>query len=294
MAISKITRQLDNRPLEVLNLDFDLPSDLAAGNHTETLRAYEGAILVDTKVRNFNVQAESSYDSDYQAKLDKATELGIPLPTASQNTYYNQRVVDYKAANDWNIPGAVFDFTGDADINFKLICVKRRVKGIAYGGGTWDNRGWKGNGVNAYIDPLYNTIDANSNWSLNDAGVGWTSFSLPTTGYITGGFVSAAADNYTLVGYLYVSINDYSGMVSSYIQLGYNSVHRVGDSEVKYNGSGSRGVPSKKVYDNKLYIGARVRIDRSSVDGFYDGGIGFITIGGNSNAAYNNLRTMFQ
>lgn len=60
MAYTKITRQLDSRPIETINLEFDLPIDLAAGNHTETLKAYDGAALVDTKVRNFNVAAAST------------------------------------------------------------------------------------------------------------------------------------------------------------------------------------------------------------------------------------------
>lgn len=105
MAFTKITRQLDSRPLETINLEFDLPSDLAAGNHTETLKAYDGAALVDTKVRNFNVAAASTVyildnypNAAIGLSLDQSsasyTGSSIRVRRSSDNTEQNIGFVD--------------------------------------------------------------------------------------------------------------------------------------------------------------------------------------------------------
>jgi len=60
----------------------------------------------------------SSYDPDFQAVLDEATNLGYTLPSASQQDAMNQFVIDAKASGYWSDLDYFAVHAHDADINF--------------------------------------------------------------------------------------------------------------------------------------------------------------------------------
>jgi len=171
------------------------------------------------------------------------------------------------------------DFSGVADIQFKLICIKRRVLGISYGTPTWSSNGWYSDGTGAYIDPLYDTT-SDSKWLLNNAGVSWVNFQVTGSGSITGGFDGTADTNTNIVpktGTMY--INGSSATFSNYAKIGFTSVNRISATEIVKDGVTLASNSTAK-FSGKLLIGARNRVDISSMDSFYLGGISFICMGG--------------
>ena len=82
MEITKITRQLDSSPLETVLLEFDIPTGLAAGNHVEVVKAYDGTTLVDTKTRNFTIAAAPT--SNYLIDTYTGSKLALSLRRQSE------------------------------------------------------------------------------------------------------------------------------------------------------------------------------------------------------------------
>jgi len=253
------------------------------------------ALAATTKAITNNVAASATYDVDYQAKLDFATANSIPVPSVAQSDIYNQTILDVKTTNAWLASSIAFDFSGDADIQFKLICLKRRVLAIDYGGGVWSNDGWLGNGTNSYIDPLFDTT-SDTNWQLNSAGVFWKSFQKSTgTKVIIGN--SGATTDYTLVvpnadPESYASINGTVNKLSPYGRLGLNMVSRPNSTEIKINGVND-SVSSGTKWEGALVIGARTTATKEALSLYTNEGIGFIAIGGDTSNDYTNLKTIF-
>ena len=290
MSVNKIITKVDG--VENKTIDFnDLKSGLAAGSHTITVEAWNGATLVSTQTKNITIAAVG-YDTDYQAVLDFATTNSIALPTTTQKDLDNQRMVDFKASGAYAKSDIIFNFESTASVAFKLICWKRKILAVSYGSPTWSNDGWKGNGTNAYIDPLYDTRTASSKWILNSAAVIWKSFSITGIGCIIGGF---GGGGYTLVitdngVESYASIQGSSSKVSSYGVLGLNMVSRESDVLIKYNNL-DRNTTSTSIWAEKLFIGARNRVDNGTIDQYSNEGIGFIAIGGAMFAEYAAIKT---
>ena len=239
----------------------------------------------------------SGIDPDYQAKLDYASGNFIPLPSEAQSAIYNQKIIDLKTTDLWNVSDVILDLSGDADIAFKTLCIKRRVECVSYGTPTWSNQGWLGNGTDAYIDPLYNTNDIGLKWELNSAGVSWDSFKKSTgLKAITGGY-AINTDDYTLVipnnpSNSYFSINGWDSTTTpAYGVLGFNSVNRVNSADILTNNivlvKGSR---TKWAYP--LFIGCRNRVDTGGKDLFTNEGMSFVCMGGASQD-YNAIKAIF-
>jgi len=290
MGITKYIIKVPSKPDKVLDL-ADVKTGLASGAHTITIESYDGTTLLETKTRDFTIAA-IDYDTDYQAVLDYATTNSISLPTGTQQYLDNQRMVDFKASGAYAKSDIVFNFESTASIAFKLICWKRKILAVSYGSPTWSNDGWLGNGTNTYIDPLYDTRTAGLNWVLNSAAVIWKSFSISSGNCIIGGF---GAGGYTLVlpdggSNSYSSINGSSAKVNSYGVLGLNMVSRESNVLTKYNNL-DNSTASTSVWAEKLFIGARNRVDQGGQDNYSDEGIGFIAIGGAMFAEYAAIKT---
>jgi len=293
MSVNKIVTKVDG--VENKTIDFnDLKAGLAAGAHTITVEAFNGATLISTQTRNITIAAVD-YDTDYQAKLDFAQANSIPVPSVAQSDIYNQKILDVKTTGAWLASSIAFDFSGDADIQFKLICLKRRVLAIAYGGGIWSNDGWLGNGTNSYIDPLFDTTN-DTNWQLNSAGVFWKSFQKSTgLRVIIGG--SGASEVYTLVipngdSDSYASINGTVYKLSSYGRLGLNMVSRPNSTDLIINETIS-SKNSEGKWEGAFVIGARTTATKDTISLYTNEGIGFIAIGGDTSNDYTNLKTIF-
>ena len=252
-----------------------------AGNQS----AQSTALAVTTNVA-------SSYDVDYQAKLSKATELGIPHPSAAQSDIYNQKIIDFKTTDGWSQSPVVMDFSGVADIQFKLICIKRRVLGISYGPPTWSSDGWLGDGTTAYIDPLYDTT-SDAKWLLNNAGVSWVNFQTASAGAVTGAY-TGTADDYVLIAPKtgHIGINGNNTATVNYTKLGFSSVNRISATQVMRNNVAVTANSNTR-FAGELLIGCRDRIDLGTRDSFYDGGISFICMGGAS-TDYTAMKTILE
>jgi len=234
----------------------------------------------------------SGIDPDYQAKLDYAAGNFIPLPSEAQSAIYNQKIIDLKTTDIWEKSAVILDFSGDADIAFKTLCIKRRVECVSYGNPTWSNEGWKGNGTNAYIDPLYHTNDT-ADWQLNNAGVSWDNFfKSPNNGAIVAAYSGGTSDYTFIIGGGRYNINGSTTITPAWSILGFNSANRISATEVLANGV-VRLQNSNTKLQNKLYIGARNRVDQGgSADSFTEEGIGFVFIGGASQD-YNRVKAIF-
>jgi len=297
MSVNKIVTKVDGTINKTIDFN-DLAAGLSAGAHTITVEAFNGATLVSTQTKNITIAAVAAYDVDYQAKLDKATELGIPHPSTSQSAIYNQRTVDLKPTTGWINSSVLFDFSGVADIQFKLLCLKRRVLAIAYGGGVWSTQGWLGNAINSYIDPLYVTGN-DTNWQLNSAAISWLSFQKGTKGTLSGNY-NGGTNNYTLLKpnfgtKSYHSINGDATQVPTYGIVGFNSVSRISSSEILINGA-SKLSGSNTVMNGKLVIGAWVRADLGDeIQDYTDEGIGFVMMGGKITATdYATIKSILE
>ena len=285
---------LDNSGIS--NGSFYYTGNLAAPAE-RALPAYNNLKNVKTWVMNGEVPVDApQYDADYQAKLDFAQANSIPVPSVAQSDIYNQTILDVKTTGAWLSSSIAFDFSGDADIQFKLICLKRRVLAIAYGGGVWSQDGWLGNGTNSYIDPLYDTT-SDTNWQLNSAGVFWKSFQKSTGSKAIIGSSGGTISDYTLIipnnGVdSYASINGTVNMLSPYGRLGLNMVSRFSSTELKIN-EVTGNVNSQLRREGALVIGARTTATKDTLSLFTNEGIGFIAIGGDTSNDYTNLKTIF-
>jgi len=294
MSVNKLVTKVDG----IINktIDFnDLKAGLTVGAHTVTVEAFNGATLISTQTRNITIAAVV-YDTDYQAKLDFAQANSIPVPSVAQSDIYNQTILDVKTTNAWLASSIAFDFSGDADIQFKLICLKRRILAIAYGGGVWSQDGWLGNGTNSYIDPLYDTT-SDTNWQLNSAGVFWKSFQKSVGFNAIMGLSGVSTSLYTLVlpnpePESYASINGTVNKRSPYGRLGLNMVSRFSSTEIKIN-EVTDTVDSQEKYEGVFVIGARTTVTKDTISLYTNEGIGFIAIGGDTSNDYTNLKTIF-
>jgi len=233
----------------------------------------------------------SGIDPDYQAKLDYAAGNFIPLPSEAQSAIYNQKIIDLKTTDIWDKSAVILDLSGDADIAFRTLCIKRRVECISNGTPTWSNEGWRGDGTTAYIDPLYHTNDT-VDWQLNNAGVSWDSFAKTVNNGSIVAAYSGGPNDYTLVGNINHSINGSNETVISWAGLGFNSANRISATELLINGDVKLQNSNTKLQE-KLYIGARNRVDLGGdADAFTKEGIGFVFIGGASQD-YNAIKAIF-
>lgn len=62
-----------------------------------------------------------SYDSDYQAVLDRGTALGYTLPSPSQQSIQNDLVLDLKSYGIWSLIDVFYNLVTDGDSNFALL-----------------------------------------------------------------------------------------------------------------------------------------------------------------------------
>ena len=173
MSVNKIVTKVDGTINKTIDFN-DLKAGLAAGAHTITVEAYNGATLISTQTKNITIAAAVSYDADYQAVLDYATTNAIALPDSAQQDLDNQLMIDLKATGKWVVCKAFLNLKGTATSSFKLIDWKRLVKYTDLGSPTWSSSGIKGNGVNAYIDLAWNFEDIAL--GFNDVAIGFTLF----------------------------------------------------------------------------------------------------------------------
>jgi len=258
--------------------------------------AASNSLAATTKAITNNVAAAGSYDADYQAVLDYATANGIALPTTTQQDLDNQFIIDYKASGGWALDDTVFQFKSTATTAFKLICWKRRIQAVAYGGLTWSDSGVLGNGTNGYIDPLFIPSTDAVNFTLEDASIGFSIFSESA---VSPSFIAGAYDG-TLSSYILLSVNNGSSSYAvingdvqtspAYSKLGYTSVNRISD-KIWIDNTTEMVRTIGQVIGVKLYILARNK--QGVADSFNNTGIGFLSVGASKKTIHSSIAPLF-
>lgn len=117
----------------------------------------------------------SSFDTDYQAVLDRGTALGYTLPNAAYQTKGNQFVLDLKAAGLWTIMDVLYVFwTNVGDHNFACLNWKSPTtfQITEVSSPTFTNlQGFNGNGTTSYLNTGWKPGTNGVNFTLNDAAI---------------------------------------------------------------------------------------------------------------------------
>jgi len=204
----------------------------------------------------------SGIDPDYQAKLDYAAGNFIPVPVGADSDFYNQRIIDFKANGGFDISDVVLDFEGNADPAFKLICNKRRVECLPYGGLTWSTDGVEGNGTNGYIDSLFIPTADGVNYTKNNAGFIWTAKKgIKNSSVIFGAQTGAGGGGIVRFGPTSnggnVSLNSgATANTNNFTQIGVNSFNRLDVSNLIVKGGSDYTFVSTSSSEptNSMYI----------------------------------------
>lgn len=115
-----------------------------------------------------------SYDTDYQAILDRGTTLGYALPSSGQRSLGNALVVALKAAGVWTSLDVFYVFATDGDSDFATINWKSpsTFQITKAGGLTFTaDEGFTGNGSTGYLDSVWDAATNGSNYTQNEAGI---------------------------------------------------------------------------------------------------------------------------
>jgi len=129
-------------------------------------------------LNSFSIPAGSSFDSDYQAILDKAVSLGYTLPSSNAQTLQNTLLTSLKTDGIWNKLDIFYVFAVDnnasefATINWKnpnalvnLPTQSTLINSPAF----VPNGGFQGDGASSYIDTNYNPATQGVNYTQNNA-----------------------------------------------------------------------------------------------------------------------------
>lgn len=241
-------------------------------------------------------------DPDYQAVLNYATANNIPLPDATQQSIDNQSLKVYKATGAWDRNDAFLKFKGTASIAFKLIDWKRLIQVAAYGGLNWSNEGVEGNGVNAYINPLFDASQHN-NYSLGNAGVSLVYFKKQTTGfyYDYGYKTTDPGDSDTLIQparneVSRFALNSDSLTASTFDSLGLVSLDRFNVDNVKITTPANTAIIQVTgIHTSKgtPYLLARNR-SGASASAYSGAGISYLITGGEMSDLHQEIKPILE
>lgn len=114
-----------------------------------------------------------SFDTDYQAVLDRASSLGYTAPSSGQQTLQNTLVTDLKTAGVWDKLDLFYVFATDGDsdyatLNWKAPSSFQLTKTNSPTFTT--NEGFAQSGT-AYLDTGYNLLTDGTNYTQDDAGM---------------------------------------------------------------------------------------------------------------------------
>jgi len=250
MSVNKIVTKVDGTINKTIDFN-DLKSGLAAGSHTITVEAFNGATLVNSQTRNITIAA-GGYDADYQAVLDYATANSIAHPDSAQKTIDNQLVVDLKANGLWTKADVFINYGGTASTAFRRICWKRLLQVDLFGGLTWSADGIEGNGTNGYVNLKFKPFTNGVNWILEDAGI---AANLKKGAAITSnlkaiaGAYDGSSSGYTLMGVnstkqYYIINGEVAAVPTITYNIGLNGLYRSGGNNI---GIGSSVYSAEKV-----------------------------------------------
>ena len=121
------------------------------------------------------------YDPDFQAWLDYNFLQGHYMTSdVTKLDACNQLILDRKARGKWATDDIFYKFAWN-DLGMaqsSLVCMKRRIKAVVYGGMVYTLEGYLGNGTNGYIDALFNPFANGVNYKAADASISANIFNI--------------------------------------------------------------------------------------------------------------------
>lgn len=142
---------------------------------------------------NSNAITVASFDSDYQAILNKGTSLGYTLPTDSVKLKQNTLLTSMKADGVWAKLDVFYVFAQDGGSAFGTLNWKNPNANQAtlVNAPTFvSNGGLMGNGTSSYIDTNYNPATQGVQYTLNNASRYFFTHAINGTGRFDGNALS--------------------------------------------------------------------------------------------------------
>lgn len=248
----------------------------------------------------------SSFDADYQAVLNRATSLGFPLPSDSQQIKQNTLVLALKSGGIWTKLDALYIFANDAVTGFEFARLNWKnpisnqatlINPLTF----TTNQGFNGNGTSSYINTNYIPSTIGNNYQLNDCSFGYWAFSGLSTG---GSRVNLGTRNSSVSGLtypvgvsensLFINTNNITNVtLTSSANLGLRHFNRVSSSGSRYYNStglvGSNTNISSDISNFPFFISA---LNSANVASFFTSTRFSIMFAGaslaNENTALNN------
>jgi len=212
---------------------------------------------------NSNAITVASFDSDYQAILNKGTSLGYTLPSDSVKLKQNTLLTNMKVDGVWAKLDVFYVFAQDGGSAFATLNWKNpnaNQANITTSPTFTSNQGFTGNGTSSYIDTNYNPSTQGVNYTLNNASMYFFPHAFGTSGLAMTG--TSGADNRIQLG---VSLNQRINAGGAALATSFNytstvnpkSIHRTSSTNMTLlNGtvSDTRTLASVNVPNANLFV----------------------------------------
>jgi len=201
MSVNKIVTKVDGTINKTIDFN-DLKAGLAAGSHTITVEAWNGAALISTQTKNITIAAVATFEAETTSLMN-----AIATPNDGTATIYtgvtgnqlwtlvNDFVSGLKTNDLWAKLFYYHLFLGDTALLQKYNLKDTTTFPLTwYGGWVYDNKGALGNGVNTYADTGF-VASANKDVNSNGISVVIGTDNVPTSTNIQeiGSFSSGAS-----------------------------------------------------------------------------------------------------
>lgn len=192
--------------------------------------------LIDTYMRAM----QTSFDSDYQAIINRAISLGYNLPSAYFQYLQNDIVVKLKSAGIWSKLDLFYMFESDSlDLNFATLNWKdpNSFQITAVNAPTWiQGQGIQTNGTSQYLDTNWTPSISGVNYTLNDACVFYKCDSSVTGAHAIGQTLGSAG------GLSLRTDNSFGSFINGTVNLSTNPGSSSSDFMRMFNRSSSTDV----------------------------------------------------
>jgi hypothetical protein len=140
---------------------------------------------------SFNVYSDSGpvFDSSYVSILNYASSQNYSLPSSNQQILQNNLVVQLKNADIWNRLDVLWVYATDAGSDFATINWKNpgfHTDTPINSPQFISNQGFKGNGIDSYLDHNWNPVTNGVNFQTNDASIMVWAYALSGSSWFTG------------------------------------------------------------------------------------------------------------
>jgi hypothetical protein len=195
-------------------------------------------------LNSFSIPSGTSFDSDYQAILDKAVSLGYTLPSSNTQTLQNTLLTSLKTDGVWDKLDIFYVFAVDNNasefttINWKNpnALVNTPTQSTLINAPAFTNKaGFTGNGADNYINTNYNPATQSINYTLNNASRYYFPHAFVGTTRVDG--TSASSVNALVVGTtnahrINAGVNTLATALSVTSSINAKSIHRTSANDV--------------------------------------------------------------